>query len=266
MSKIPFTDYFKMRSFVLENLFHETLDLEQMYAVGQATASDDDFLTLYHLTPKLFLEQGCRLVGRTSIECCPDIQALQIANSLCSFFRETGIRTPLFFVDLFAGSGNLLYHLCDTSIVGGVGIEADPYVYSATKENFTRLAIPINIFRPEEDYLRKIPKDVPVVFVIDPSWGNAFSPECGLDLNRTNPPILETLTQITRLPITNPKYALVKTTEMVEPNSVESIEKKFRIIFESRTTGIKSGINNCFFVCRIDGKAFQPFIAENHLL
>ena len=64
MSKIPFTDYFKMRSFVLENLFHETLDLEQMYAVGQATASDDDFLTLYHLTPKLFLEQGCRLVGR----------------------------------------------------------------------------------------------------------------------------------------------------------------------------------------------------------
>lgn len=254
MPKIPSTDYFQMRSFVLENLFHEMLDLEQMYVVGQATASDNEFLTLYHLSPKLFLERGCRLLGRTSIECCPDIQAIQITKSFYSFFYETVSQISPFFIDLFTGSGNLLYHLCGMSMVGGVGVEADAYVYAATKENFFRLAIPINILRPNEDYLRQIPKDVPVVFIVDPSWGNAFSPELGLDLNRTNPPMPETLTQIMQLPITNSKYALVKTTEKVDANSVENIEKKFRIIFESKTTGIKSGINNCFFVCQIDGK------------
>lgn len=78
-----------------------------------------------------------RILGRTFVECCIDIHAKSIGKEVS---RSVNLITPsvkINVIDLFAGSGNLLYQVAkclDTNHV--VGVEQNLNVYNLTKANF----------------------------------------------------------------------------------------------------------------------------------
>ena len=61
------------------------------------------------MTLEDFIVRNMKIAGRTVIECSTDRHCEQITNQLL-YFKQT-ITKPLVVVDLFTGSGNLLYHV-----------------------------------------------------------------------------------------------------------------------------------------------------------
>lgn len=81
-----------------------------------------------------------KVLGRTFIECCVDLNSVEIAENLKElkeeFFPE---QKPIVF-DLFTGSGNLLYHIAEQiDAEMAFGFENDPQVFDCTIHNFSIL-------------------------------------------------------------------------------------------------------------------------------
>ena len=119
-------------------------------------------------------------------------------------------------VDLFLGSGNLLYHLSqETKAQKSIGFEINNSIFDCTNQNFDLLDLSeCEIINDNyESHLRKLekPKDmVPMVFVVDPPWGNGFTHEDGLNIAKTEPPVKEIMKKIRKRFGTKNVFFLVK--------------------------------------------------------
>jgi tRNA/tmRNA/rRNA uracil-C5-methylase (TrmA/RlmC/RlmD family) len=93
--------------------------------------------TLFGLTLENFCDKGLQIHGRTLIECTPDSHASNIA-------KEVGAMKERFFpeerpivIDLFAGSGNLLFHTANAvKAAKAYGFEMHKGVFKQTSLNF----------------------------------------------------------------------------------------------------------------------------------
>lgn len=181
------------------------LSLDEIQRVGEEFYEDPEGLQLYGMRPRDYFEIGVRITGRTAIECSNDPRAIGQANVVRDVLsREFSGRSPSA-LDLFTGSGNSLYHLArSTNAVTAVGFELDDNVYELTRKNFEQIGFQALLERGSyKDLLRPevLPRDNPCAVLVSPPWGAAFSFTGGLDLRRTEPPVIEILSFVReRLP------------------------------------------------------------------
>jgi len=181
------------------------LSLGEIRRVGDEFYEDPEGFQIYGMRPRHYYEIGVRIAGRTAIEGTDDNRAVGQAQAVRDVLsKEFPGRLPSV-VDLFAGSGNSLYHLARaTNAVTTVGFELDTTVYELTRKNFEQIRFQALFERGSYQSLLRpdiLPSENPCVVLVSPPWGAGFSFVEGLDLQRTEPPVDEILSFVReRLP------------------------------------------------------------------
>ena len=156
---------------------------------------DRNACSIYGYTPEQAYERGIRMVGRTVIEYCVDSQAQLIATDVLHYLERQGMSGPVAVVDLFAGSGNLLYHIAGRLRAEyGFGMEADPVVAGLTMRNLGIVASPWQVINASWNNFDPsiLTEAQTIVMIIDPPWGHGHTSQ-GLDLRATEPPVPDVL-------------------------------------------------------------------------
>lgn len=228
------------------------LTAEEICDASQRLYGDRDHLRIYGMTPREFTSRGVRLFGRTVTECTTDPHAIAIAQAVRDQAEKLGlIRWSV--VDLFAGSGNFLYHLAArTRAEPALGFERDPAIFELTRTNLERAASRARLYMgPFQDCLRPelVPDDRACVVCLHPPWGAGFSFEHGLDLRRTEPPTADILQTVRRC---LPGYRLVfvhHIHERMVDASVDEATRGYRIHARGVTRGSPPGMNAGYIIC-----------------
>lgn len=172
-----------------------TLELWEVQRYGSDSYSDADYVSVYGLRPADWYSKGIRLLGRTAVECTRDGLGDAIGKDVAGIAAGAPHTTETLIVDPFAGSGNTLYWLL-RHLPGarGLGFELDAGVFELTRKNLAALALPIDIL--STDYQSGLASvsataDQLLVVFIAPPWGDALDQVSGLNLRRTQPPIVE---------------------------------------------------------------------------
>lgn len=207
---------------------HDELTLADLHFIGERLYHDQQACAIYGYPPDRAYARGIRLAGRTAIEYCLDAPAQAIATDLQRYLQHHYLGGPLAVVDLFAGAGNLLYHIARTLRADyGFGIDADPLVAHLTAHNLATIASPWQVRYgswQEFDPSSLAAAVEMLVVIVDPPWGRGHTSQ-GLDLRATEPPvpdILEAL--IPRLCL--PTIWVIKTFEQTVPASLAAITER----------------------------------------
>jgi 16S rRNA G966 N2-methylase RsmD len=170
-------------------------------------------------------------MGRTAVECTRDVLGDAIGNDVADIVAKTPQMEPALVVDLFAGSGNTLFwlmrHLSDAI---GLGFELDAGVFRLTRQNLADVGSSIELLNV--DY-RSALRDVSVrvdqllIAFIAPPWGDALERIAGLDLRRTNPPIIDIVTLLFKSFPHNRLLCAIQTFELVNAASLEELKTCF---------------------------------------
>lgn len=213
---------------------------------------DPDHLRIYGMTPRAFSDRGVRLFGRTAVECTTDPHAIAIARAVGEQARALGlVRWSL--VDLFAGSGNFLYHLAaETGADPVLGLERDPDIFELTRANLectgSRARLHLGAF---QDCLGPalVPDDRACVVCLHPPWADGFSFQDGLDLRKTDPPTADIL-RVARERLPGHRLVFVHHVheKMVEA-SVAEVTRGYRIHTRGVTRGSPPGMNTGYIIC-----------------
>jgi 16S rRNA G966 N2-methylase RsmD len=139
--------------------------------------------------------------------------------------------SPALVVDLFAGSGNTLYWLTrHLSGANGLGFELDAGVFRLTHQNLAIVGLPIQILNVDyRSGLRHVAAaaDQLLIAFIAPPWGDALERIAGLDLRRTNPPIIDIVTLLFKLFPHNRLLCAIQTFELLNAASLEELRTCF---------------------------------------
>jgi hypothetical protein len=204
----------RLRGQLLGPRRYDALSLDEVVQVGRTLFGDPEGLSFYGLPPAVWYERGVRLLGRTCVEATPDVTAQPIARTVHALLG----RSPrVGVVDLFAGSGNLMFHIAQALSAAGCGVEADEAVWRHTDANLRIVGATADV--RYGDWLSYFADPLSVdtsVYVLSPPWGNAFSFADGLDITRTNPPIPLIIDTIAARDRSLHRYAVVQHTP-VEP-------------------------------------------------
>jgi hypothetical protein len=202
------------------------VELWEVIRFGIDTFGDPNYLSIYGLQPDAWYRRGIRLLGRTVVECTPDHVANEIARDIAETVSLAAGGRSLIVIDPFAGSANTLYWIL-RNLPGaqGIGFEVDTQVYRLTRDNLSLLGSPIDFVH--DDYrhaLRelKLPPDPLVIVFIAPPWGTAFSPDAGLDLRSTTPPVPEIIDGLA-MSLRNPLLLAIQVCERLVPDSLTEI-------------------------------------------
>ena len=204
----------------------DIVDLEEVVRYGRDSSGDPDYVSLYGMTPPEWYARGVRLLGRTVVECTRDVLAQRIAADVAAGLRGA---PDVVVVDPFAGSANTLYWLARR--LGprrAIGFERDPGVFAATRANLRAVGFGAELTMVDHDAglraLRVADGERLAVFVAPP-WGDALDPVTGLDLRRTQPPVVEILDLLGR---TFPSEVLVAVQihETARPDSLAEIRSR----------------------------------------
>lgn len=207
---------------------HDELTLADLHFVGEQLYHDRHACAVYGYPPDHAYACGIRLAGRTAIEYCLDAPAQAIAADLQRYLQLQSMAGPVAVVDLFAGAGNLLYHI--TRALGaneGFGIDADPLVARRTARNLAIIASPWQVrcgSWQEFDASSLTSAIETVVMIVDPPWGRGHTSQ-GLDLRATEPPVPDILAAL--IPqLRHPTIWLIKTYEQTVPASLAAITQR----------------------------------------
>lgn len=244
-----------LRTRLLGELRHTELSLQELREAGEVFYQNSDDIGLYGLSPSELKEKECKIVGRTAVECKIDGQCRFISERLPAVLRSNYTEfDKLSIIDLFLGSGNLLYHI--TSRLNAriaIGFEADPEVFRRTQHNFNRIGFQANIFertyQPQD--LMTIPHDHIAIVILDPPWGRGFTFTNGLDLAQTDPPVLQVAESCSlALDKVAGLILIILCKEVTHENSVKEILARFHYVDRSTTTDWRRGSNTSFLICR----------------
>src|SRR5690348_7148962 len=86
------------------------LDLSEVQRYGHDSFGDPDYVAIYGMRPAEWYAKGVRMLGRTAVECTPDVLADAIGRDVAAIAARATAARPLV-LDPFAGSGNTLYWL-----------------------------------------------------------------------------------------------------------------------------------------------------------
>jgi hypothetical protein len=207
---------------------HDELALADLHFLGERLYHDRQACAVYGCSPDQAYARGIRLAGRTAIECCLDAPAQTIAADLQRYLQQQGMAGPVAVVDLFAGAGNLMYHIAHTLRAAyGVGIDADPLVARLTAQNLAIVASPWQV--THSSWQEFDPASLPdaietLVVVVDPPWGCGHTSQ-GLDLRATDPPVPDILAALIPL-LRHPTVWVIKTYEHTVPASLATITER----------------------------------------
>ena len=215
---------------------------------------------------------GIRISGRTAVEVTRDPQARFLACAVAATLREQGCTVGTV-VDPFVGSGNVLCHVVRaTKARRGIGIDANRIVIELARRNFARLerlrkltGTEIDLYEGDWSLSVGISYTDATLVLLLPPWGDAYGDE-GLDLRRTDPPILELLAEISAASGNGPLFALVQTVPQVVVESVQEVLKRYPAFEAKRpedpdiaavsTTYSCSSVSSCS--CRTRAKCRRP--------
>jgi hypothetical protein len=204
------------------------LDLPEIHQYGIDSYGDANYVSIYGLEPEQWYARGVRLLGRTAVECTRDALGGAIGHDVAAIVPSSA---QAIVVDPFAGSGNTLYWLL-RNLPGahGLGFELDPAVFRLTRRNFSFLALPIEI--SNVDYIsgfsgiRATSGSLLVVFIAPP-WGHALHRVHGLDLRRTEPPLIGIVDLLRRDFGQCRLLCAIQVYETVEPESLAELQARF---------------------------------------
>lgn len=231
----------------------KVLDLDEVLRAGEKIFDDPNYIQLYGMLPQTYHEMGLRIAGRTAIECTVDRHAVSIANVVRKVMQQHFPEQRLTVVDLFTGSGNLLYHVAEiTSASLAIGFESDSSVYNLTRTNFQKLGFQAifklgrfqTLFRPN-----LLPEDQPCIVIIDPPWDAGFSFDTGLDLGFTSPPVKDILNWVKNQLPHQETICVTKTYELLLEESVQEIASCYHICARGITADFPAGKNVGYLVC-----------------
>jgi 16S rRNA G966 N2-methylase RsmD len=198
---------------------------------GIDSYGDADYVSIYGMRPADWHAKGVRLMGRTAVECTRDVLADAIGKDVANIAAMAPHMAGKLVVDLFAGSGNTLYWLMHhLSGARGLGFELDAGVFRLTHKNLAALALPIEIVNT--DYRSgimnvSIAADQLLIAFIAPPWGDALDKTSGLDLRRTNPPIIEIVNFLFNAFMQRQLLCVIQVHEVVNAASLAELETCF---------------------------------------
>jgi 16S rRNA G966 N2-methylase RsmD len=202
------------------------LELWEVERYGIDGYGDANYVSIYGMRPAEWHAKGIQLMGRTAVECTRDALADAIGSDVANVVGMKPPISPALVVDLFAGSGNTLYWLTrHLSGANGLGFELDAGVFRLTHENLAIVGLPIQILNVDyRSGLRHVSAtaDQLLIAFIAPPWGDALQKNTGLDLRRTDPPIINIVTLLcnsfphVRLLCAIQTYELVHTASLAE--------------------------------------------------
>lgn len=149
---------------------------------------------LYGLDIDQMYHYGIRVTCRTVVDCIIDSYAIdlvdQLALKLRSVFPKFCFST---IVDLFAGSGNWLYHLENKfKVKNSFGFEIDPIIFSLMQGNFSKINFPVELYLGDCDELigkEHVVSDGFSLISLTPPWLDSFNHSLGLDFTNLYPRI-----------------------------------------------------------------------------
>jgi len=228
----------------------EVLTLDEVRRYGADSFGDPDYLCLYGMKPAEWYERGIRLLGRTAVECTRDVLGDRMGRDVAAVAISLPKATPVTVIDPFAGSCNTLYwmlrHVASSE---GLAFEIDPQVFELTRNNIAGLDRRITLKR--DSFLDTIEShDLPlsralIVFVAPP-WGTALDEDRGLDLSRTEPPIMGIIERIARRYGGRKMLFATQVYEKVEASSLAALERTLDwsrlLVYDFNVTGRNHGI------------------------
>lgn len=223
------------------------LTLEEILHVEKNYYGEEDLLSLYGLTPKLYYSKGIRILGRTAIECTVDIQAKEFAKTashICHLFFPNSF--PIV-IDLFAGSGNTLFHIASKlKAITSLGFEKNFQLFHKTKSNFNLINFKCEWVHGDSlELISQYTFDTstPLVFIISPPWGTGFDFKKGLDLQKTSPPIPHILLHLLNIFKYHPTYFFIQVYQKLVAESLAPINCMFNYSFLEVKHVMKEGMN-----------------------
>lgn len=203
---------------------NEMLTLREVQRYGTDSFSDPNYIRLYGMTPPEWYARGIRLLGRTAVECTRDQLADRIGRDVAAVAAALPVQAHCLVFDPFAGSCNTLYWILQhVPRSRGIAFELDAQVYDLTRRNISGLDRPIEL--RHGDWLSLLNgydpahNDAIAVFVAPP-WGTALDEVEGLDLRRTEPPIIEIITRIGQA---YPNHRVLFAIQLYETVNVDSL-------------------------------------------
>ena len=207
------------------------LELWEVQCYGLDSYRDINYVSIYGMRPAHWHAKGVRVMGRTAVECTRDVLADAIGNDVADFVAKAPPMKPPLVVDLFAGSGNTLYWLMrHLSGAVGLGFELDAGVFRLTRQNLAVVGSPVEILNVDyRSGLRQVSvaADQPLIAFIAPPWGDALEKVAGLDLRRTDPPIIDIVTFLFDSFPHNCLLCVIQTYELVKAASLAELQTCF---------------------------------------
>jgi hypothetical protein len=217
---------------------YEVLSLGDIIEVGRVLTGDPNGMAFYGLAPSAWYARGIRLLGRTCVEATPDVTARPIARTVHALLRRSeGVGV----VDLFAGSGNLMFHVAQALLAPACGLDADEAVWAQTHANLRLVGARTSVRLG--DWLSYFDAPLRVdttVYVLSPPWGDAFSFAGGLDLARTDPPIPVIVDTIAARDRSTHCYAVVQHTPVEPVHNVSAVTDAYPLVGSGQ---------GCFVIC-----------------
>jgi hypothetical protein len=126
---------------------NRVLSLDEILLVSRSYYGDEGLLSLFGKKPKSFYNMGIRILGRSAIECSIDAHSIGMAKSIKKLKRALFPHEEAVILDLFLGSGNLLYHTAKAlGFPTAIGIENNREIYSHTKNNLKIMGDKCQVF------------------------------------------------------------------------------------------------------------------------
>lgn len=236
-------------------LQEQTLDLNTIHEVGNAIFENRDHLQLFGLRPDQYSKLGISITGRTAIECVSDTDARSMATAVSQVLQQAKIQAEPVVLDLFAGSGNLLFHVAtQLNTRRNIGFESNKIIFAHLKNNFAQIRFPALL---ENDHFEaslpkiNLPTSQPLVVIIDPPWEDAFSFQHGLNLQATHPPIKQVMQFIRQIVPSPDIFCVVKTFELMNENGVAEAFRNSTLCHRAVSTYMKPGLNVGWIICRL---------------
>ena len=110
----------------------------------------------------------------------------------------------------------------------GIACELDPQVHDLTKRNISGLDRKIELVQCDYTALfesHRFPPDHGLIVFVAPPWGTAFDEPVGLDLRRTEPPIIEIIGEIARTYSAHKLLFATQVYEKVNPDSLADLRQ-----------------------------------------
>jgi hypothetical protein len=214
------------RHLLLGEKRNDLLTLPEVQRYGRENYGDPDYVSLYGMRPADWYARGVRIAGRTAVECTRDRLADLIGRDIAAVAARAAGGVGLV-IDLFAGSANTLYWIKrHVGAARAVGFERDDTVFALADANLRLVGADIELVHDGyESGLRalRVPEAGVMMAFVAPPWGKALSPETGLDLRGTMPPVAAIIRHLAHAWGSRPLLVAVQVFEQVQQDSLAEI-------------------------------------------